>query len=170
METTQLEALVSQKQVHLNSLDPETRERILLASQDTARRSSLVIANLLLNLKEQMTQPKTHQWRKDVSGQIDALRYQSLDGIQAQFTANFITLDEQNQAATTLNDMAIEAKKSLFSNPSPLLGAHNFEPLADKLVKSLQENAREAESFSEQDRASLIEKASQIQSSTPTER
>lgn len=122
--------------------DEQMSRRLVLATQATAERSIHVINAAIKDLRTNLDKPKTDQWRDETMRTINQLRDQSLDGTQAQFLAQHITREEQNKMALAINNKSIDAKKALYSNPSPLLGAYAFSERASDFI-TLVEQAKE---------------------------
>lgn len=132
-----------------HSLSNEMDERLQLVCKTTAHRSTKMINALLASFDSHLKKDKTDEWRKHALHQIDQIRYQSFDGIQAQFAAQHISLEEQNHLAKKINTKGVAAKKALLSNPSPLLGAFNFVPHLKEFIADVKENQRKMDAFSQ---------------------
>lgn len=149
-------SLVAQSPLPLKTLSDDMGNRLVKASQSTAVRSIYLTDALIKDFRLHLDAPKTDEWRNDTLLKIDQLRYQNLDGIQAQFAANYISLEEQNLAASTLNNKGVAAKKALSSTPSPLLGAYNFTPYLQDFFSEIEANRKKMTRFANEDH--LLEK------------
>lgn len=140
-------SLVSQTSIPFHLLSEEMGGRLLLATQATASRAIDMTDALIQELHSRAGEPKTDEWRNATSSCLDEIRYQALDAIEALYVVNYISLEEQNQAAKEINERGAAAKKALFSNPSPLLGAFKLASTSKAFIKTIEANKEKISNF-----------------------
>ena len=142
--------LVAQSPLPLQGIaDEQLSKRLVHATQATASRSSFVIDAAINDLQTNLDKPKTDQWRDETMRLVNQIREQSLDGVQAQFLAQHITREEQNEIADSINKRGVDAKKALYSSPSPLLGAYAFSEKAHAFIRLVEQEKERMISFAQ---------------------
>lgn len=138
MQSNAFTHLSASHPVPLDELSLSSSHRLIEVSQAIADRAANSLDQLIDEFRSKMNEPKTDSWRAQMLRDLDRIRYQGLDGIQAQFFAQCLSFEDQSRLATGLNQQGVLAKKALTSAASPLLGAYRFSTHAKNLARQVE--------------------------------
>lgn len=118
--------------------DKDLEARLLKANKATTQRAMLALNELTSHFETLIQSDKKLGWQDSVSDTLERIRFQAMDLLQAQFGAQYISLNEKDQSVHSITQLLLAAQTALQSSSSPIVSALALSKQGDTLFQEIR--------------------------------